>query len=83
MNKEFKNPRTLRAIENDPRVSEVIIDNGAEAKYWVCLKEPYYSEYTHCVSLPCRSVQEACEEMQSVVKGTLGRGGRIIEIDGE
>lgn len=80
---KFKKPKTLKGIKNDPRVSEVIVDFSEEACYWVCLKAPYYSERTHCVSLPCRSVQEACFEMEGVVEGTIGRGGRIIEIDGE
>ena len=80
---KFKKVRTLKDIKNDPRVEEVIVDFGEEAIYWVCLKSPYYSAYTHCMSLPCRSVAEACGEINNdVVKGTLTAKGRILEIDG-
>tara|TARA_B110000902_G_C14025608_1_gene482009 strand:+ start:38 stop:310 length:273 start_codon:yes stop_codon:yes gene_type:complete len=82
-NKEMKNPRTLKQLKQDQRVSDIEIDEGQDHKYWLYLEPPFYSGYTDTVTITANSVRDLCDSFNSeVTKGTFVQGNRILEIDG-
>tara|TARA_R100000935_G_scaffold22484_1_gene41398 strand:- start:601 stop:855 length:255 start_codon:yes stop_codon:yes gene_type:complete len=80
---KFKRVKTWKDVTNDPRVDSVEVTNE-DSKYWVYLKFPYYNCITQCMSLPCRTVEEACWNLNGDIKrATISKSGRMIEIDGD
>lgn len=79
----MKNLRTLKQLRQDERVEDVEIDEGQDHKYWLYLKAPYYSNYTHTMTITANSVRDLCDSFNGeVTKGTFVQGDRILEIDG-
>jgi hypothetical protein len=80
---KFKKARTLKQLRQDERVDDIEIDEVQDHKYWLYLKSPFYSNYTHTVTITANSVKDLCDSFNDeVTKGTFVQGSRILEIDG-
>lgn len=66
---KFKKVRTLKDIQNDPRVDECFGErDGENYSYWCYLKKGWRSSFSGCHTIHEDTIKEICEELNGGIQ---------------